>query len=360
MSFGKPFSSRYEFSSRYDNLNQPRSPQDYNPRTSNSQLSHSSPKETLRSSLEYRFYPASPEASRQEIKNSYDRAIRTSNDNLSIQEIQKQRSLDILRSNIKDLELQDQQNEENHELEKARLKHEYELKIENLNRDLENQIRTKNSKLRDIEYTIEREQKAWEQQKREMSLQLQRLNEETDELNVKALRDNDEIRYIRSQIEGSQLEAQKLVREKSLIIEKHENEKRSAMERHGFSMKEMHIRIQEYDEKIMNLEIEIAETRKQIAKNAEESEFIINELENKIESAENTIKIQMQDISRLKNSRDEAKTECQILSNEVSMMESQIAKTHNTNSVMKDDIARLNRLIYGKGVSPRKSKQKHI
>lgn len=336
---------------------QTRSSLDYNPRQSRGPFYSNSPKEFTNSTSENRFYPASlhsSERAEQEIKSNYDRALRTSNERLSIQDIQQRRSLDILRANIKDLEHQGQNNEENHEIEKSRLKREYDIKIENLIRDLDEQTRLKTIKLHDIDYTIEREQKAWEMQKREMSIHSQKLNEEIEDLNSRTIRNNEEISYIKKQIETTQNEAHGLEREKKFAIERHENNKNNAIERHQRGIRDMNIKISEYEERIRGLEIEIDSTRKQIIHESQNAALNIRDLEDKLETSRNTLRVQMQDIARLKSSRDEAKTECQILSNEASMMEFQISKTQRENVSLREEIARLERLVYGNKGSPKK------
>ncbi|OMJ84898.1 hypothetical protein SteCoe_13880 [Stentor coeruleus] len=63
---------------------------------------------------------------------------------------------------------------------------------------------------------------------------------------------------------------------------------------------------------------------------------------------------QEREITQIHSSTSEAKKETKVLNNEKTTMESDILRTKKENEYLKQEIKRLERLVYGKG-SPRRS-----
>ena len=289
-----------------------------------------------------------------ELEKHHDRSLQIANDRLKSQEIQHDRNIESLRSQISSLRQQLEHNEKGAQREETRLEEDFSYRLNILSRESEAKLRPILAQINDCEKDIERSSLSNNSELRNITKSIQDLKQENHSLRPKIEVLNAEVEKLRKRLyEDSQQELAALEKEKSAITRAHHSELEQSSEGHRRNVNSLHSAIDNREGKIEELQRELGYQKKTLSDLIYDSNDEIRSLEENLQSARNLLSRQERDMSSIHMSMNEAKKEMKILNNEKLTMDADIDTTKQENEYLKQEIKRLERLVYGKG-SPRR------
>lgn len=289
-----------------------------------------------------------------ELEKHHERSIQIAKDRLKSQEVQHERNLESLRSQISSLKQQLEHNEKGSSREELRLEEDYNYRINMLARESDVKLRPILAQINETEKEIERATLANNSELRNYTKGIQDLKQENGLLKPKIELLMAEAEKLRKRLyEDSQQELISLDKEKQMITRAHHLELEKTSENHRRNINSLHLGTSVREEKIEDLQKELGIQKKSLSELIYDSNNEIRSLEDALQSARNLLSRQERDMSTVHLSMNEAKKEAKVLQNEKVSMEADIETTRQENDYLKQEITRLERLVYGKG-SPRR------
>ena len=290
-----------------------------------------------------------------ELEKHHDRSVQIANDRLKSQEIQHERNLESLRSQISNLKQQIEHNDKSFQREDIRLEEDYNYRLNILARESDIKLRPIIAQINEYEKDIERSTLSHNSELREMSKSIQELKQENQLMKPKIEVLNKELEKVSKKLyEESQSELAAIEQEKKTLTRKHHSEMELLSENHRRNVNHSHHLIDSREEKIEELQKELSYLKNSLSDLIYNSNDEIRKLEENLQNARNLLNKQEKDMSSIHLSMNDAKKESKILQNERISMESDITTTKKENEYLKQEIKRLERLVYGKGSPKRK------
>ena len=290
-----------------------------------------------------------------ELEKHHERSLQIANDRIKSQETQHDRNLESLKSQISSLKQQLEHNDRSFQREEVRLEEDFNYRLNILSRESDIKLRPILAQINEYEKDIERSTLSYNSELREISKASQDLKQENFSLKPKIEALQAELSSLNKKLyEDSQQELDTLEREKKSIIKDYHEELEQIAENHRRSVYNLHQSISLKEEKIDNLSNELSFQKKNLSDLIYNSNEEIRRLEDDLQSARTLLSKQERDMSQIHSVMNEAKKEAKVLQNEKTSMEADIVRTKKENEFLKQEIKRLERLVYGKG-SPRKN-----
>ena len=290
-----------------------------------------------------------------ELNKHQDRSLQIANDRLKAQEIQHGRNAESLRSQISSLRQQLEHTEKGAKREETRLEEDLNYRLNILSRESEAKLRPILAQINDCEKEIERSTLSNHSELRNISNGILELRQENQSLRPKIEILKEEVEKLRKRLyEDSRQELAALEKEKSMITRGYHTEMEQSSERHRRSVNSLNSAIDGREEKIEEMQRGLEYRKKTISDLIYDSNDEIKRLEENVQNTRNLLRRQERDISSIHLSMNEAKKEMKVLGNEKLTMDADIITTRKENEYLKQEIKRLERLVYGKG-SPKRS-----
>ena len=289
-----------------------------------------------------------------ELEKHHDRSVQIANDRLKAQEIQHERNLDNLRSQILSLKQQLEHNDRSCAREEQRHEEDYNYRVNILQRESDLKTRPVLAQIAEYEKNIERSTLNHNSELRELTRSIQDLKQENISLKPKVEMLKDELEVLKTKLyKESQQELALLDQEKKEVTRKHHIELEGMTENHRKSVSNLHKILDTRESRIEDLQKELINNKQALNDLILNSENEIRRLEESLQKARLTLNKQEREMMTIHSAMNEAKKEAKVLQNEKTAMESDINSTKKESEYLKTEIKRLERLVYGKG-SPRK------
>lgn len=289
-----------------------------------------------------------------ELEKHHDRSVQIANDRFKSQSLQHERNLENLRSQISSLRQQLEHNERSYNREECRLEEDHNYRLNILQRETELNARPVLAQIAEFEKNIERATLTHNSEIREITRNIQDLRQENQSLRPKVEMLKTELENLKTKlVQESQNELAALDREKKDVTRGHHIELEQMTEGHRKNVANLHKVLDTRENRIEELQRELVVNKKALNELILNSEGEIRRLEEGLQQARLTLNKQEREMMQIHSAMNEAKKEAKILNNEKSSMESDITNTKKENEYLKQEIKRLDRLVYGKG-SPRR------
>jgi chromosome segregation ATPase len=290
-----------------------------------------------------------------ELEKHHDRSLQIANDRMKSQEIQHERNIESLKSQINGLKQQLENNDKAFQREEARLEEDYNYRLNMISRESDIKLRPIIAQINEYEKDIERTSLSYNSEFREISKAIHDLKSENSNLRPKIEVLNSELEKLNVKFyEDSQQELNLLDKEKKNLTRSHQSELEILTESHRRNINNLHQTISAREEKIEALQNQLNVQKKSLNDLIYNSNEEIRRLEDSLQSARNLLNKQERDINQIQSVLSEAKKETRVLQNERISMESDINTTKKENEYLKQEIKRLEKLVYGRG-SPKRS-----
>ena len=289
-----------------------------------------------------------------ELEKHHDRSVQIANDRFKSQSLQHERNLENLRGQIAGLKQQLEHNERSSTREECRLEEDHNYRLNILQRETELNLRPVQAQIAEYEKNIERAKLTHNSEIREINRNVQDLRQENQGLRPKVELLRSELETLKNKlVQESQNELAALEREKKDVTRNHHVDLEQMTEEHRKGVASLHKVLDSREQRIEDLQRELAGNKRALNELILNSEAEIRRLEEGLQQARLTLNKQEREMKTIHSAMNEAKKEAKILSNEKSSMESDITSTKKENEYFKQEIKRLDRLVYGKG-SPRR------
>ncbi|OMJ93133.1 hypothetical protein SteCoe_3950 [Stentor coeruleus] len=290
-----------------------------------------------------------------ELEKHHDRSIQIANDRLKSQELQHERNLESLRAQISSLKQQLDHNDRSYQREEVRLEEDYNYRLNILSREAEIKLRPIQAQIAEYEKNIERATLSQNSEICELNKSIQDLAQENQSIKPRIEVLKSELDNLHKQLyQETQQEISALDQEKKSLTRNHHSDLETFTENHRRTISTLHSAISTREDKIESLQQDLASQKRILNELIFSSEDEIRRLEDSLQSARSMLNRQEREIGQIHSITTEAKKESKVLNNEKTTMESDISRTRKENEYLKQEIKRLERLVYGKG-SPRRS-----
>ena len=277
--------------------------------------------------------------------------MRLAQERLRDQEYQHERTLTQLRGQVAALRHQIDMLNQEHQTEARRIREEHEARMRSIKAEKEQELAALQRRLDETMYSVQRANDDADKEREEIELQCRRLNDENAQLRSQVSAVASELEYMKTQVyEKTKSQIESLEREKQGLSDQHQARMRAMDSEQRTIVDSLHETISNKEGIIRKLEAELHGLRSELTQKNELADRDIYNLEQTLVSTKHMLDNQRDEHERLKATRDEAKHENRVLASEANMLQLEVSKTRRENEHLKDEIGRLEKLVYGRNI----------